>query len=94
MGEKNMKPKVKLGMKLRTTREGVGLSQYALGKEIGVEPNVIGNYERGFNYPPKTKLRALAKALGISFGDLFDLVIDAYGEELLQLNRKDKYGAA
>lgn len=55
--------------RLRATREGVGLSQRALGIAAGIDPSVastrINRYERGVHLPDMETAASLAKALEV-----------------------------
>lgn len=67
---------VHVGRRLRLKRTILGLSQEAVGKEIGVTFQQIQKYERGINRMGASRLYDFAKALGVPVSYFFD----GYGE--------------
>jgi len=67
---------VHVGRRLRLKRTILGLSQEAIGKEIGVTFQQIQKYERGINRMGASRLYDFSKALGVSISYFFD----GYGE--------------
>ena len=51
-------------------RLAAGLTQAQLAEKVGVLPNQIGNWERGFRVPKLDALRRIAAALGCKIDDL------------------------
>lgn len=58
------------GQRLARLRKARGLSQTALGKQIGISQRMIAYYEVESDRPPAHLLPALAKALAVSIDDL------------------------
>ena len=58
-------------MRIKELREAAGLSQAALGTEMGVVQGAIGNWETEVSLPKARDLPRLAKVLGRSIDDLF-----------------------
>lgn len=67
---------IHVGRRLRLKRTILGLSQEAVGKEIGVTFQQIQKYERGINRMGASRLYDFAKALGVQVSYFFD----GYGE--------------
>lgn len=63
---------VHVGRRLRLKRTILGLSQEAVGKEIGVTFQQIQKYERGINRMGASRLFDFAKALGVPVSYFFD----------------------
>lgn len=63
-------PREDFGPRLARLRKARGLSQEALGKQIGVSKRMVVYYETETNRPPAHLLPALAKALAVSIDDL------------------------
>lgn len=61
-----------IGLKVRTRRKELGLSQEKLGEMIGVSYQQIQKYEKGINKLSPEKIQLLAKALRVSIGFFFD----------------------
>ena len=53
-------------IRLKSLREGRGLSQTALGRKIGVKQSTIGMWESGKNMPEFANLEKLSKVFGVS----------------------------
>lgn len=63
---------IHVGRRLRLKRTILGLSQEAVGKEIGVTFQQIQKYERGINRMGASRLFDFAKALGVPVSYFFD----------------------
>lgn len=59
-------------MRLRQIRERSGLTQEALAKKAGVSRAYLSRLEMGRHDPPLSRLRKLAKALGVKVADLLE----------------------
>jgi transcriptional regulator with XRE-family HTH domain len=64
-----MSPK-RFAMRLRTLRLKKALTQAALAKKIGVSRGYLARLEMGRHDPPLSRLRKLAKALGVPVTEL------------------------
>lgn len=60
------------GKRLARLRKSRGLTQTQLGEKVGVSFRMIAYYEGQTNYLPTHILPALARALGVSVGELTD----------------------
>lgn len=58
-------------MCIKRRREAAGLSQVALGSQMGMVQGAIANWEREVTLPRARDLPRLAKALGCSISELF-----------------------
>lgn len=63
-------PHETFGQRLIRLRKARGLSQTALGKEIGISKRMVAYYEVETDRPPAHLLAALARALTVSIDDL------------------------
>ena len=63
-------PQETFGHRLARLRKARGLSQTALGKQIGISKRMVVYYEVESDRPPAHLLPALAKALTVSIDDL------------------------
>ena len=63
---------IHVGRRLRLKRTIQGMSQDALGKQIGVTFQQIQKYERGINRMGASRLYDFAKALGVPVSYFFD----------------------
>lgn len=73
ISEKNSAPDpldVAIGARVRARRRMLGLSQTALGEELGVTFQQIQKYERGINRISGSTLIRLGKVLGVPAGSL------------------------
>jgi transcriptional regulator with XRE-family HTH domain len=61
-----------VGRRLRQKRTFLGLSQEAVGKQIGVTFQQIQKYERGINRMGASRLYDFAKALGVQVSYFFE----------------------
>ena len=66
-----MSPK-RFAMRLKQMREARGLTQDALAKKVGVSRAYLARLEMGRHDPPLSRLRKLAKALGVPVGTLLE----------------------
>jgi putative transcriptional regulator len=57
-------------MRLKRLREGRGLTQEAVAKKVGVSRAYLARLEMGRHDPPLSRVRKLAKALGVPVGEL------------------------
>ena len=55
---------------IRELREGRGWTQLELANKLGVTPATVYNWERGRYEPSASKLRAIARAFGVSMDDI------------------------
>lgn len=61
-----------VGRRLRLKRTILGMSQEAIGKQIGVTFQQIQKYERGINRMGASRLYDFAKALGVQVSYFFE----------------------
>ncbi len=61
-----------VGRRLRLKRTFLGLSQEAVGKQIGVTFQQIQKYERGINRMGASRLHDFAKVLGVTVSYFFE----------------------
>lgn len=64
-----MSPK-RFAVRLRTLRLKKDLTQAALAKKVGVTRGYLARLEMGRHDPPLSRLRKLAKALGVPLAEL------------------------
>ena len=59
----NVEPDVKkeIGLRIRTAREAAGLTQAALGREVGVSQQEVSNWEAGVHSPNSKNLENISK---------------------------------
>ena len=62
---------------LRTLREAKGLSQFQLGKLVGVSDKAVSKWENGYSKPKNGAVLKLSEVLSIS---VEKLLIDMYGK--------------
>ena len=60
-----------VGIKIRTRRKELGLSQTSLGRKVGVTFQQMQKYEKGVNRVGASRLAAIAKALAVPVGYFF-----------------------
>jgi len=71
------------GQKLRQLRIQRGLTQQKLAERLGYKTNsYISDVESGHFIPSKEKLKKIAKALGVSFKVLDDMLLESRLESL------------
>mgnify|MGYP003385974302 FL=1 len=63
---------IHVGRRLRLKRTFLGLSQEAVGKQIGVTFQQIQKYERGINRMGASRLYDFSKALGVQISYFFE----------------------
>ena len=71
---------VYVGRRLRLKRTILGLSQEAVGKQIGVTFQQIQKYERGINRMGASRLYDFARALGVQIAYFFE----GYGDYVVE----------
>jgi transcriptional regulator with XRE-family HTH domain len=62
----------KLGKRIATLRQKVGMTQADLAEKSDYSEDFIGLVERGINAPSVSGLERIANALGVNVKDLFD----------------------
>lgn len=62
---------------LRGLRADLNLSQHAVAARCGVKSVTVGSWERGENEPGALKATKYADVLGLTMGELNDLLLDA-----------------
>jgi transcriptional regulator with XRE-family HTH domain len=65
-------PKDRFGANLRRLREARGLTQMQLGNRCGMDSSAISRLERAERDPQLETIATLAKALGLTAGDLVE----------------------
>jgi transcriptional regulator with XRE-family HTH domain len=71
------------GKKLRKLRESKGVTQQQLAEKLGfVSNSYVSEVESGKFIPSREKLRKIAKALGVPFKELDDLLMESKLEQL------------
>lgn len=71
------------GQKLKKIREEKNISQQKLAQRLGYATNsYIADVERGKFIPSESKMKKIAKALGISFSQIKDLLVESKLEEI------------
>lgn len=74
---------VMFGKKLRKIRKDKGVSQQDLAERLGYRTNsYIADIEKGKFIPSAKRLKEIAKALGVSFSGIKDLLIESKIEDL------------
>ena len=66
-----------VGVSLHRRRLALGVSTARLAEEIGVRPSDIGRWERGDAIPPPTRIRAMARVLGLDQAMMLSWIADA-----------------
>ena len=61
---------------LKQARELCGYTQSEAAKKIGVNPDTLGNYERGRSYPDIPVLRKIEKLYGVPYNRIIFLPLD------------------
>jgi DNA-binding XRE family transcriptional regulator len=67
-------------LNIKTLRERAGLKQMEAAAAVGVKPPTFCAWEAGACFPSADKLPALARVLGCTIDELYD--IGANGEEI------------
>ena len=62
------------GEYLRKLREAKKLSQFQLGKIIGVTDKAVSKWENGYSYPKNIYILRLSETLNVSTTDLLSLM--------------------
>ena len=71
------------GQKLRRLRIKRGLTQQQIAEKLGYVTNsYVSDVEKGAFIPSKEKLKKIAKALGVPFKELDDLLMESKLEQL------------
>jgi transcriptional regulator with XRE-family HTH domain len=81
MGDKRRTPTEGFGQVLRELRARRGLTQEALALDAGTERSHISALERGEKGPSFGTILRLARALGMSAGELVSMVEDKLGQK-------------
>ena len=76
-----------LGKRIQECREGLGISQAALAKRLGVSQSTVGNYEAGISFPREEVLLRLFDSLETDPNTLFR---DSYREGGTALSRGER----
>jgi len=63
-----------VGLRLKSAREGRGLSLREFAKELREDFTLLARIERGERYPPKQRLEKFAEALSLTLQQLKALV--------------------
>jgi transcriptional regulator with XRE-family HTH domain len=71
----NDDPRLKFGREIRRLRQALGLTLEEFADRCGVSPNYIGSIENGHRDPSLTTIRALAKGLGVTTGELVGPIV-------------------
>lgn len=75
--------------RIRTAREGAGLSQSGLAKKLGVTPQAVQSWEDPEGATPRiSKIKAIAEATGVNESWL--LVGDLFPENIKMLDREKR----
>ena len=75
----------KIGERIRTHREKLGLTQDELGEKIGMlTKQTVSKWERGVNYPEIVYLPALANLFGCTIDSLLGYIPGKYWVELVE----------
>ena len=77
-----------LGKRIQECREGLGLSQAALAKQLGVSQSTVGNYEAGISFPREEVLLRLFDSLETDPNTLFQDSFRAGGQALSRRERQ------
>ncbi len=72
-----------VGAAVRLRRIALGMSVAHLAEEVGVRPSELGTWERGEAIPPPTRIRALARALGVDQATMLAWIAD--GESMVDV---------
>ena len=65
-----MNESAKLGKNLKRIRTAKGISQGEIGRILGVDKGFVSNIENGKTNPTLATIAKLAKAVGVSVGEL------------------------
>ena len=75
----------RMGARIRTIRESIGMSRAKLGELVGLDQNRIQQYENGWRKPKPDLLKKFAAALGVHPMALLDPVADSYAGVMFAL---------
>lgn len=67
-----MNESAKLGKNLKRIRTTKGISQGEIGRILGVDKGFVSNIENGKTNPTLATIAKLAKAIGVSVGELME----------------------
>lgn len=73
--------KILFGKRIKSAREEIGLTQYALADQIGVSQNFLGDVERGKKLPSVEVLINLCNYLKLSLDSVFADSLNIYLNE-------------
>jgi transcriptional regulator with XRE-family HTH domain len=85
---------IHVGRRLRLKRTFLGLSQEAVGKQIGVTFQQIQKYERGINRMGASRLYDFSKALGVQIAYFFEGFGDYVAEDGTMMSAAEPNPAA
>ena len=68
--------KKEFGEYLRGLRENKGLSQFQLGRIIGVTDKAVSKWENGASYPKNIYILGLSETLGVSAKELLSHMLE------------------
>ncbi|UII58090.1 helix-turn-helix domain-containing protein (plasmid) [Cytobacillus spongiae] len=92
----NPEEKKKMGMRIRTCRQAINLSQEGLANQLGMKRTNIANYEAGRVIPPGNIILELADIFGVTTDYLLGRADDPQGkanpldDDLRQIQRAKK----
>ncbi len=66
-----------IGAAIRRHRLTLGMSVARVAEDVGVRPSEVGRWERGEADPPPTRVRALARVLGVDQATMLSWIADA-----------------
>ena len=78
---------MKFSKNLKAFRTGKGLTQKALGEEVGLATRTIQAYELGVRVPDLNRLQMLARYFSVSLDELYD------EKDMFILEAQEQYGA-
>ena len=78
---KNSVNRILFGKKIKSARENMGLTQFALADHIDVSPNFLGDVERGKKLPSIEVLIDLCNFLKLSLDSVFSDSLNIYISE-------------
>lgn len=71
---------VSVGKKIAALRKTCGMTQVELAQKVCVTNRAVSKWENGYNFPDLALMEPLAKALGVTVGELLDLEDKSVGE--------------
>ena len=75
------------GEYLRSMREAKGLSQFQLGKMVGVSDKAVSKWENGYANPTNIFIPRLSKLFGVSTDELFDKMYSSGKKEKTEIGK-------